>query len=152
MFTQITRLVPRCVRALIIASMSAAMSVEGLYPSSTMARSRFVGTVPAACTPLGDGGVLVMKRLSSTSTASDVNVPSVNVRNSEVTAPATELPTESPMNATFPGIESRVTTLTLNPGDGSPCWPRKSQAFRRAVCPFEPVSTMSLNQIPSNCR
>ncbi len=41
-----------------------------------------------------------MNRLSSTLIDSARNVPSVSVRNSDVDAPAIELPTESPISAT----------------------------------------------------
>ena len=133
-----------------MASMSAAMLLDGLYPNSTTASSVLTGTAAAACTPLGDGGVLVMKRLSRTSTTSAGNVPSVKIRNSEFVAPAIELPTESPIRATDDVTLSRVMMRTLNPGDGKPWVPRKSQAGMRRV-PAVPARTMSLNQIPSNC-
>ncbi len=88
-----------------------------------------------------------MNRLTSVSTVSDANVPSVRVVNSSFA----DSPTESPITATVVPSESRVTTRTVNPGDGSPCSPRKSHAFIRFVVPFDPVSTMSLNQMPSYC-
>ena len=59
-------------------------------------------------------------------------------------------PIESPMYAIEELVLPRVTTLTVKPGDGSPNAPRKSQAFIRCVLPV-PVSTMSLNQMPSYC-
>jgi hypothetical protein len=113
-----------------------------------MTRSRFIGRRLAACTPLGDGGVFVTNLPTSVSIVNDANVPSVTLVNSSLA----DSPTESPIRATFVPSVSRVITRMVNPGDGSPWSRRKSHAFIRVVRPFDPVSTMSLNQMPSYCR
>ena len=92
---------------------------------------------------------LFVQRPSVESNVAAVKVPSVSVRNGDVAVPAMPTPIESPMYAIDELVLPRVTTLTVKPGDGRPNAPRKSQAFIRVTPPFDPVSTMSLNQIPS---
>ena len=103
-----------------MASMSAAMFTDGLYPSSTIATSRSIGRAFATSTPLGAGGDLVMNRPLSVSIDNELKVPSVRIGSSDVGVPAIELPTESPIRATLTLTGSRVATRVEKPADGRP--------------------------------